>query len=94
MPVRIRSTIRLRSTIGRPRGRRCRSASQPNELDVEQVQLIKHFEEVFNERATREESPDRDHIEAPAVGIRIRSSRSSRRALAPEMRSVYSYTIT
>ena len=43
--------------------------AEADELDVEMVQLVKHFEEVFHRAGNPVRGPDQDHFEATAAGI-------------------------
>ena len=79
MPARTRSMIRLRSssamapmmtTTARPSGPPVSIVlAEADELDVEPVQLVEHFEEVPDRSGDPIEGPDQDDIEAAAAGI-------------------------
>ena len=43
--------------------------AERDELDVEPVQLVQHFEEVFHRAGDPVRGPDQDHVELAAAGI-------------------------
>ena len=67
--------------------------AEADELDVQAIELIEHFEQVLGRACDPIARPDQDDIELARRASRIRSPSPGRLAFTPEIRSVYSRMI-
>ena len=68
--------------------------AEADELDTEAVELVEYFQEVPGGPGDAIAGSDQDHIKAAPAGIPHQIVQARPGALAPEMRSVYSCTIS
>lgn len=68
--------------------------AEADELDVHPVQFVEHVQEVFNGPGDPVRGPDQDHLEPAAAGIAQQFIESGPAGPFPEIRSVYSFTIS